>query len=129
MTHAEVILWIRLKGSSLGFKFRRQTSVGVFVVDFYCPTAKLVIELDGPIHDFEKAQIYDVHRQKMLEQTGLKVIRFTNEEVFANLEAVLREIRSHLLLSEEENIRGGGNSHHPVRHRRPPLLGEEGIKP
>gem|GEM_PF-2232034 len=109
MTHAEALLWMRLKSSALGFKFRRQTSIGVFVVDFYCPSAKLVLELDGSVHETVKARIYDVHRQSLIEGLGLRVLRFTNDEIFVSLDTVLQRIRQNLLLSEEEKARGGAN--------------------
>jgi very-short-patch-repair endonuclease len=105
MTHAEVLLWMRLKGSALGYKFRRQTSIGSFVVDFYCPSAKLVLEIDGSVHGTAQAKIYDTHRQELIEQLGLRVLRFTNDEIFDRLDTVLKRIREHLLLSEEETKR------------------------
>ncbi len=107
MTHAEVLLWMKLKSSALGFKFRRQTSIGSYVVDFYCPSAKLVIELDGSVHDSEEARIYDSLRQRIIEQVGLKVLRFTNDEILDSLDAVLDRIMKSLLLPEEEKARGG----------------------
>jgi very-short-patch-repair endonuclease len=109
MTHAEVLLWMRLKGSASGFKFRRQTSIGAFVVDFYCPSAKLVLEIDGSVHETEKAMVYDVHRQSLIESLGLRMLRFTNDEIFDSLDTVVATIRRNLLLAEEEKARGGAN--------------------
>lgn len=120
MTHAEVLLWMKLKGSALGYKFRRQTSIGSFVVDFYCPSAKLVLEIDGSVHDTQKARVYDAHRQNMIEQLGLRVLRFTNDEILDSLDTVLVRIRQHLLLPEEEKARGGAGalfSHDPIPHQ------------
>jgi very-short-patch-repair endonuclease len=102
MTHAEVLLWMQLKGSALGYKFRRQTSIGSFVVDFYCPSARLVLEIDGSVHGTAQAWVYDAHRQKLIERLGLRVLRFTNDEIFDRLDTVLKRIREHLLLPEEE---------------------------
>ncbi|MCC6563846.1 endonuclease domain-containing protein [Candidatus Uhrbacteria bacterium] len=103
-TPTERLLWSYLRGSALGCKFRRQTSIGSFVVDFYCPVGKLVIEIDGSVHEGEKAGIYDAHRQRVIEQAGLRVIRFTTDEITGNMEAVLRTIRASLenpLLTKE----------------------------
>ncbi len=61
---AEVILWQRLRGEQIaGYKFRRQFSIGAYIVDFYCPRARLVIEIDGPTHEGEEVEIYDTNRQ------------------------------------------------------------------
>jgi very-short-patch-repair endonuclease len=95
-TQAEVFLWGYLKNSQLeGRKFRRQSSIKNFIVDFYCPEEKLVVELDGDFHFDEKATKDDERRSKTLETEGLKVIRFENQEVLLNLEKVLSEIKSH----------------------------------
>jgi very-short-patch-repair endonuclease len=70
----------------------RQRPIDNFIVDFYCPQLKLVIEIDGESHYLENAQIYDLERTQILEGYGLKVIRFTNEQVLNNLEGVCAEI-------------------------------------
>jgi very-short-patch-repair endonuclease len=83
-----------LKGSQLdGRKFRRQASIKSFVVDFYCPEAKLVIELDGDFHFDEESKKYDQERTRKIESEGLKVIRFEDQEVLLNLGKVLNEIK------------------------------------
>jgi len=93
-TRAEAFLWGYLKGSKFeGRKFRRQTSIKSFIVDFYCPDEKLVIELDGEPHFNEEAIKYDEERTKKLEELGLKVIRFQNQDVLYNLDSVLEEIK------------------------------------
>jgi very-short-patch-repair endonuclease len=74
-------------------KFRRQHSIGPFVADFYCPAAKLVIELDGLVHNSETAQQQDEERTAYLVNLGLRVARFENRDVMENLEGVLAEIR------------------------------------
>ena len=95
-TQAEAFLWGYLKDSQLeGRKFRRQSSIKSFIVDFYCPEEKLVIELDGDFHFDEKAIKDDERRTQKLETEGLRVIRFENQEVLLNLEAVLLKIKSH----------------------------------
>jgi len=90
---AEIILWGHLRKSQLGYKFRRQTSIGNYIVDFYCPKQKLVIEVDGDSH-FEFDQIkYDKQRTQYMQSVGRSVIRFTNLEVYDDLENVLEKIK------------------------------------
>lgn len=91
LTPAESILWQALRGRQLeGLKFRCQHPVGRFIVDFYCPSAKLVIEVDGGIHDQQQA--YDQARTEKLEAFGYRVLRFTNDQVMKDLSAVLEQI-------------------------------------
>ena len=95
-TQAEAFLWGYLKNSQFeGRKFRRQSSINNFIVDFYCPEEKLVIELDGDFHFDEKAIKDDQRRTMKLEEEGLRVIRFENQELLLNLDNVLKEIKSH----------------------------------
>src|SRR6476620_5961454 len=92
MTDAEKILWACLSKNQLnGVRFRKQHPVGDYIADFYCHEFKLVIEVDGKIHDNQKE--YDDMRDRELGALGLKVIRFTNAEVVANIEGVLGKIR------------------------------------
>ena len=81
VTPTEMILWGRLKEYFPNLKFRRQHPVSLYIVDLYCHTEKLVIEIDGSIHDLEEVKISDEIRQKDLEYLGLKVIRFTTNEI------------------------------------------------
>jgi imidazole glycerol-phosphate synthase subunit HisF len=97
MTDAEKVLWFHLKQNLVGFKFRRQHPLGIYIADFYCHKAKLVIELDGSIHDNEEVKTNDEIRQRNIEEGGIKVIRFKNEEIFNDIETVLRRIESHLI--------------------------------
>ena len=97
MTDAEKVLWFHLKQNFEGFKFRRQHPLGIYIADFYCHKAKLVIELDGNIHDNDEVKINDGIRQKKLEENGIEVIRFTNKEVLIDLEIVVQKIKSHLV--------------------------------
>ncbi|MFO0761076.1 MAG: endonuclease domain-containing protein [Byssovorax sp.] len=90
-TAAEALLWKRLADSTvLGQKFRRQHVIDRFIVDFYCPTARLAIELDGPIHDDHRE--YDAARQATLESLGIRVLRFTNDEVMTSLDTITATI-------------------------------------
>lgn len=92
-TSAEATLWKHLKGKQLeGKKFRRQHSIGNYIVDFYCPSEKLVVELDGAVHFTEQGAEYDRKRTRFLNALGIRVIRFENERVFEDIEGVLRAI-------------------------------------
>ena len=95
LTPAEAELWKHLKGGSLeGRKFRRQHSVGNYIVDFYCPSEQLVIELDGQVHNHATAEQVDQERDQYLKSLNIRVLRFENKDVFDNLEAVINEISS-----------------------------------
>ena len=97
MTAAECVLWECLKGRQLGGKkFRRQVSIGRYIVDFYCPEARLVIELDGARHFSITIDDYEAERTRYLEQEGLKVIRFENKEIYDHLEGALEMIKQAL---------------------------------
>ncbi|MFH1089252.1 MAG: endonuclease domain-containing protein [Candidatus Uhrbacteria bacterium] len=92
-TVAEDRLWEFLKNRKLaGQKFRRQFAIGNFYVDFYCPKFRLIIEVDGSIHDVPENKIYDRERQKSLESLGLVFLRFKNSDVKYRIETVLKTI-------------------------------------
>lgn len=94
-TQAEKHLWRYLKNSQVAnTKFRRQQSIGPFIVDFFCYKNKLVIELDGQHHFEEENILYDKERTAFLENYGIKVIRFENQEVLYDTDRVLREIEA-----------------------------------
>ncbi len=93
LTPAESLLWHHLQRSKLqGRKFRRQHSVGPFVLDFYCPAERLAVELDGGAHDHGVAIRRDVLRTTYLASTGVRVIRFENQDVVRNPDGVLASI-------------------------------------
>ena len=97
LTAAEAVLWQNLKGRQLlGKKFRRQIGIGRYIVDFYCPEAGLVIELDGDRHFSITIDEYEARRTKYLEEEGLRIIRFENKELYDNLEGVLETIKEAL---------------------------------
>ena len=97
MPPAEIILWQRLRNRQVeGYKFRRQYSIGRFVVDFYCSERRLAIEVDGESHFVEGADLRDRERQGIIEDVGIRVLRFTNREVYENLEGVLYKIGEQL---------------------------------
>ena len=97
LTEAEDKLWQALRNKKLcGLKFRRQHPVDSYILDFYCHEKKLAIEVDGKIHLKKEIQEYDDDRTYTLQQQDIKVIRFTNEEVFSDVFKVLNEIKKHL---------------------------------
>jgi len=87
----ERILWSRLKSSKQGFKFRRQHSIGKYIVDFYCPQKRLTIELDGSQHIEDKQ--YDEERDNYLSNLNFTVLRFYNSDINTNLEGVIQKIQ------------------------------------
>ncbi len=94
-THAESLLWNELRKEKLaGFKFRRQHIIQTFIVDFYCPAAKLVIEIDGAIHETQLE--YDQVREMDLRTMGYQILRFSNEKVINDMASVIGEIQQTL---------------------------------
>lgn len=97
MTHAETLLWGYLVQRPLGYKFRRQHPISIFIADFYCHALKLVIEVDGSIHDSNEAKEQDASRQHTLEAEGIRFLRFTNAAVEKHLETVIKEIENYII--------------------------------
>jgi very-short-patch-repair endonuclease len=94
LTRAEKILWFSLKDSQLdGRKFRRQHGIGPYIVDFYCPECRAIVELDGAVHQGLLASERDDDRTRYLESLGMRVIRFENCEILENLERVMEAIK------------------------------------
>ena len=91
-TQAELVLWEYLRKHPFGKKFRRQHPLKIYIVDFYCHQLKLVIEVDGAIHDQEQMQVKDMIRQKSLESDGLIVLRIRNEDIFADMHKVIEKV-------------------------------------
>ncbi|MRR54726.1 MAG: endonuclease domain-containing protein [Deltaproteobacteria bacterium] len=92
-TNAEKILWKMLQHSKLdGYKFRRQHSVGPYILDFYCPSEKLAVEVDGDSHFTDDAIEYDQERTAYLNGLEIRVVRFLNTDVYDNLDAVCERI-------------------------------------
>ncbi len=97
LTSAEATLWKALQGSKLaGKKFRRQHSIGNYVVDFYCPECKLAVELDGEKHFNSMASEYDLRRTEFLGRRNIRLLRFENRAVFEHSDGVLEAIRNYL---------------------------------
>ena len=96
LTPAEAALWRLLQRSQLrGRKFRRQHSIGPYVVDFYCPGERLVVELEGSAHDSERSTERDETRARFLAAAGLVVLRLENRHVFENPDGVLEWVEQH----------------------------------
>ena len=97
MTEAETALWWRLRKRQLkNYQFYRQRIIANYIVDFYCPERKLVIEIDGSQHYSEPGKIKDKLRDNHVNDLGLEVLRFSAREVMANLEGVLEVINKRL---------------------------------
>jgi very-short-patch-repair endonuclease len=93
MTDAEQRLWDGLRGEGIrGMRFRRQHAIGRFILDFYCPAHRLAVEVDGAVHDTADQAEYDAVRTEALEQLGIRVIRFRNEDVMLDIMGVLGRI-------------------------------------
>ncbi|WP_238178368.1 endonuclease domain-containing protein [Calothrix sp. 336/3] len=129
LTPAETKIWAKLRGRQVeNCKFRRQYSIGAFVVDFYLPELKLAIEIDGESHIQPRAMEYDQERQLFLEAKGIRVMRFTNEQVYQKLDGVVEAIAQTILQLRQSP------SLHPtspvLTHPNPPLYkGREQFPP
>ena len=101
-TDAEKKLWSRLRNKSFqGLKFFRQAGIGNYIADFYCPSQKVVIEVDGSQH-FEHNQEYDILRSVYFNELGIRVVRFNNIDVLMNIDEVLQYL--YTFIYEPENI-------------------------
>lgn len=107
MTAAEAIIWKAIHINQWNLKFRRQHPIANYIADFYCHSIKLIIEIDGEIHDNEEVKKLDMDRENHLKEIGLTILRFRNEEVFKNKKQVLKAIEDTINLlrkqSTEEN--------------------------
>ena len=109
-TETEQVLWKTLRKFRFeGFVFRRQHPIDIFVADFYCHKLKLVIEVDGEIHFDQLSQEYDFGRTGELEKYGIKVIRFTNDQVLRNKELVISQIYKYITESASPALPGAGD--------------------
>jgi very-short-patch-repair endonuclease len=97
MTDAELLLWSKLRRIQLkGFQFYRQRIIGNYIADFYCAKASLVVELDGGQHFTDEGTEADRKRDDYMERQGIKVLRFSDRDVFKNLEGVMQRIYENL---------------------------------
>jgi len=96
-TQSEALLWKSLKGKQIkGYDFHRQKPIDNYIADFYCHELKLVLELDGITHTFPEVIRKDRIKQKRLESLGLTVLRFNDEEIFSDLDSVIRCIEIYI---------------------------------
>jgi len=108
MTSAERIIWKHIHINEWKLKFRRQHPIANYVVDFYCHQLKLVIEIDGDIHDLEDVKRNDEEREKSLKSLGLQIIRFKNEEVYKKANEVIVKIDETIRLLQNSPLGDGG---------------------
>ena len=101
-TPSESALWEYLKTKPYGIKFRRQHPYSNYILDFYCHSLKLVIELDGSIHSQPVIKVNDEKRQQHLETDGLTVLRFTNDVVETDFEGVKKEIENFIIKRRDD---------------------------
>ena len=98
MTDAEKHLWTKIRLDQLkGYRFYRQKPIGDYIVDFFCPRAKLIVEVDGSQHLVNEMTEYDRIRDECLRSLGLKVLRFTNTDVLTNIDGVVEIIVKEIL--------------------------------
>ena len=95
-TEAETFLWKQLKAQGLGVAFKRQCIILDYIADFYCPSANLIIEVDGGYHLQEEQQQLDKEREERLQAKGYNILRFTNEQVLFDTDKVLKDITEFL---------------------------------
>ena len=93
MTEAEKIIWERASKNQLGIRIRRQHPIWKFIADFYCHELKLIIEIDGGIHLRSENKEYDISRDISLNELGIEIIRFTNDQVINDTKRIIGEIK------------------------------------
>jgi len=91
-TKAETIFWLKIKNKQTGYKFRRQHGISKYIVDFYCPEKKIVVEIDGGIHFCSQNIKSDRAREDYFKKLGLKIKRYTNLDILRNIENVLADL-------------------------------------
>ena len=135
MTDAERHLWAKIRMKQLkGYQFYRQKPIGDYIVDFFCPMAKLVIEIDGSHHLVGETIEYDRIRDDYLSSLGLRVLRFTNTDVLTDIETVVDSIRGEIPLSPpfskgETRVMADGSSAFAVPAVAPSRKGETATSP
>jgi very-short-patch-repair endonuclease len=115
MTNAEKALWKHLRGdfAGAGTHFRRQVPIGQHVADFCCFRYRLIVELDGPVHESPSTKAYDRSREQALRADGYRILRFSNSEVVLDISSVLNRVASALATSTptpSPSPQGGGES-------------------
>lgn len=117
LTRGEVLLWLEMRElKSAGLHFRKQAAIGVYVVDFVCHAARIVVEVDGDLHETAAGKRHDENRDAYLKSLGYRVVRFDYPDVLANPWHCAQ-------LVKEQAVSGGGDPTRPLRGH-PPLKGE-----
>ena len=93
-THEELLLWQHLKANNLGVRFKRQHPISMYIADFYCHELKIVIEIDGSVHNLKEVKELDMVREGDINSFGIKVIRFQNSEIRNNIENVINQLKN-----------------------------------
>ena len=109
-TKAEEVLWQAIRNSKLGYKFRRQHAIHIYIADFVCLDKKLIVEVDGGYHQDENQQYIDAQRTHDLNALGFTVIRFTNDEVLSELENVVEKIKLNLAENRSPSLMERGEA-------------------
>ena len=92
LTTSERIFWNKIRHSQSGYKFRRQHSIGPYIVDFYCPKLNIIIEIDGDVHAIEEQIKKDKIREDYLGKLNFKIIRYNNNDIINNIDGVLEDL-------------------------------------
>lgn len=95
-TKAELLIWRKIRNKQLGCKFRRQHSIGKYIVDFICIESRLIIEIDGDVHFYDENIIKDKIREDYLKKLGFKIKRYKNTDILYNIDNVLSDLRNNL---------------------------------
>lgn len=102
-TSAEAVLWTYIKGKKIaGIKFRRQHSIGKFIIDFYAPSKKLAIELDGEVHKWGKSAKNDLEKEVLLQSLGITILRFENKWIFDDPDYVINTIKASVTAANKQ---------------------------
>jgi len=101
MTKAEITLWYYVKNKQLGYKFRRQHSIGNYIIDFYCYPLKLAVELDGEAHAYERQIQKDYIKECYLKSLGITVVRYTNAQLLFEIDRVLTHLKKVCMVLEK----------------------------
>jgi very-short-patch-repair endonuclease len=104
MTEAEKIVWERLCNKQLGVRIRRQHPIYKYIADYYCHELKLVIEIDGGIHLSKENKENDIGRDITLNEFGIQIIRFTNDQVINDIDQIIEEIKKKIEELKQKQI-------------------------
>jgi len=92
LTEPEKLFWSKVRSNSIGYKFRRQHSIGLYIVDFYCPPLRLIIEIDGDSHAEDNTLKKDIERTAYLKKLNFYIKRYNNRDIINNIEGVMEDL-------------------------------------